>query len=115
MTRCIGFGMKDGVCANDAGSTHSELWCQECDDERRAHINGQLQKIAERFEELPATKRMRIRPVLAHYLDRMAMIDHPITEELKRDVILVLADETMRDVLPHVYFEAEMLFGEIGR
>lgn len=48
---CIGFGKREGRCLNDAGSTHSQLWCQECDDARRAHITKQMEAISARFEE----------------------------------------------------------------
>ena len=47
---CIGFGKREGRCLNDAGSTHSQLWCQECDDARRAYITKQMDKISESFE-----------------------------------------------------------------
>ncbi len=42
---CIGFGKREGRCLNEAGSSHSQLWCQECDDARRKHISNQLNKI----------------------------------------------------------------------
>lgn len=44
--RCLGFGEREDVCDNEAGSTHSHLWCQECDDARRAHITAQMEKIS---------------------------------------------------------------------
>lgn len=48
---CIGFGKREGRCLNDAGSTHSQIWCQECDDARRAHITAQLDKLSKFYED----------------------------------------------------------------
>lgn len=39
MSRCIGFGEHEDVCENEAGATHSPIWCQRCDTLRLAHLN----------------------------------------------------------------------------
>lgn len=44
--RCIGFGEFDGKCDRAAGSTHSKLWRQRCDDLRLASLDGQFEKLA---------------------------------------------------------------------
>ena len=56
---CVGFGRREGRCLNDAGSAHSQLWCQECDDARLAHITAQMNKISARFASAPAEKETR--------------------------------------------------------
>ncbi len=43
--RCVGYGPFDGRCPRAAGSSHSNLWCQRCDDLRRASIDRQLEQI----------------------------------------------------------------------
>lgn len=43
--RCIGFGEFDGRCDHAAGSTHSRLWCQRCDDLRLAGLDRQFEKL----------------------------------------------------------------------
>lgn len=48
--RCIGFGEFEGDCEAEAGSTHSGLWCQRCDDLRRAHIDARMKEIMARFD-----------------------------------------------------------------
>ncbi len=52
--RCLGFGENEGKCENEAGSTHSPYWCQECDEKRRAHISAQMEAIMARFDEAGA-------------------------------------------------------------
>jgi hypothetical protein len=48
---CIGFGPHEGTCENPAGSSHSKLWCQRCDDLRLAHLDEQFKKIGARFAQ----------------------------------------------------------------
>ena len=45
MTVCIGFGEREGVCTNEAGTPWTPLWCDECDEQRRAHISAQFEKM----------------------------------------------------------------------
>jgi len=47
---CIGFGKTEGKCNNIAGSTHSDYWCQPCDEDRRATVTKQLEEIAKHFD-----------------------------------------------------------------
>lgn len=53
---CIGFGKRENRCLNDAGSSHSQLWCQECDDERMAHLSRQFEEIDAGFRATSPTK-----------------------------------------------------------
>ena len=46
---CIGFGEFDGKCDQPAGSSHSELWCQRCDDLRLAALTRQFAEIGAHF------------------------------------------------------------------
>lgn len=62
MSDCIGFGKHDGRCENEAGSTHSALWCQRCDDLRMAHLDAQMMKIAARFDATPSPGEQDERP-----------------------------------------------------
>jgi hypothetical protein len=48
--RCIGFGEHEGSCDNEAGSTHSDHWCQRCDELRRAHITARLEDLGRRWD-----------------------------------------------------------------
>ena len=43
--KCVGFPYGEKRCANAAGSSHSDLWCQECDDKRLASISKNLEEI----------------------------------------------------------------------
>lgn len=52
MSRCIGFGEREGKCENPAGTKWGPLWCEECDTQRLTHIDAQMQRISERFEAL---------------------------------------------------------------
>ncbi len=49
MSKCIGFGDKEGCCDNEAGTQWGPLWCLECDEKRIAHIDAQMQKISTKF------------------------------------------------------------------
>lgn len=49
MTRCIGFGAKEGNCPNEAGTPWTPLWCAECDEERRASITASMGRISASF------------------------------------------------------------------
>jgi hypothetical protein len=49
--KCIGFDEFDGVCDNIRGSSHSEMWCQRCDDLRLSHITNQFENIQKFFEK----------------------------------------------------------------
>ena len=42
---CIGYGEFDGECDRPAGSSHSKLWCQRCDDLRLATLERQFAEI----------------------------------------------------------------------
>ena len=46
---CIGFGEREGKCENPAGTPWTPLWCSACDEERRAHITAQLERVGSRF------------------------------------------------------------------
>lgn len=52
---CIGFGAFDGRCYQVAGSSHSTLWCQRCDDLRLETLDRQFAELGahaqRRFEE----------------------------------------------------------------
>lgn len=52
---CIGYGEFDGKCDRAAGSSHSKLWCQRCDDLRLETLDRQFAEIGayaqRRFEE----------------------------------------------------------------
>lgn len=49
MARCIGYGEREGVCENVAGTPWTPLWCTPCDEERRATISRQLAEISAGF------------------------------------------------------------------
>ena len=40
--KCIGFGAKERVCENEAGTPWSQYWCDDCDADRREHITKRL-------------------------------------------------------------------------
>ena len=46
---CIGYGEFERRCQNPAGSRHSDLWCQRCDDLRMASLNRDFAKIRTAF------------------------------------------------------------------
>jgi hypothetical protein len=52
---CIGYGEFEGRCDRTAGSSHSKLWCQRCDDLRLETLDRQFAEIGayaqRRFEE----------------------------------------------------------------
>ena len=48
--RCIGFDEFEGRCDRVAGSSHSKLWCQRCDDLRLASLERQFKEIARDLE-----------------------------------------------------------------
>lgn len=48
---CIGYGGREGVCTQQAGTPWTHLWCPECDRERRDTITRQMTEIAESFRE----------------------------------------------------------------
>jgi len=48
--KCIGFGEYERKCTNEAGSSHSKLWCQRCDDLRRISLTRDLEEIAASFK-----------------------------------------------------------------
>jgi len=50
---CIGFGEREGVCENIAGTPWTPLWCTECDEQRRSHITEQMEGILASFEVNP--------------------------------------------------------------
>lgn len=50
MSICIGFGAKEGVCENEAGTPWTPLWCSECDQERLDSISASLAEITKSFE-----------------------------------------------------------------
>lgn len=53
---CIGFGEREGICHNIAGTRWTPLWCDECDEERRTSITESFERIRETFtKENPAT------------------------------------------------------------
>lgn len=52
-TTCIGFGEFDGACKNSAGSSHSDLWCQRCDDLRLEHLDRQFAEVEKSFATHP--------------------------------------------------------------
>lgn len=56
MSQCLGFGEHDGTCTNEAGSTHSPLWCQRCEDLRLAYLSGQFEKIRVGFDAASTSK-----------------------------------------------------------
>lgn len=62
MTRCIGFGEFARRCENHAGSTHSKLWCQRCDDLRLKSIDADIERLIQGMEE---QKRLYV------YLDKL--------------------------------------------
>lgn len=47
--KCIGYGNYENKCTNNAGSSHSDYWCQRCDDIRRKTIRKQLENIRDSF------------------------------------------------------------------
>jgi len=47
---CIGWGDREGVCENEAGTTWTRLWCSDCDERRRAHITAEMEKVTAAFE-----------------------------------------------------------------
>lgn len=47
--RCIGFAEREGLCENEAGTPWTPLWCTECDEARRAHLQRQLEELSDRF------------------------------------------------------------------
>jgi hypothetical protein len=49
MSRCIGFGEREGGCKNEAGTPWTHLWCSQCDEERRAYLTGQFEALSEMF------------------------------------------------------------------
>lgn len=53
---CIGYGEFDGKCDRPAGSSHSKLWCQRCDDLRLETLDRQFAEIAAHFERLGSAK-----------------------------------------------------------
>jgi len=48
--KCIGFGEYEGKCNNLAGSSHSKLWCQRCDDLRMEHLDKRFKELSDRFK-----------------------------------------------------------------
>ncbi len=44
---CIGYGAREGVCTNLAGTPWTHLWCAECDQERRDTITAQMTEISD--------------------------------------------------------------------
>jgi hypothetical protein len=48
---CIGYGEREGLCANPAGTPWTPLWCPECDQERRDTITQQMADISAAFRE----------------------------------------------------------------
>lgn len=55
MTRCIGYGEREGRCESEAGTPWTHLWCMACDEERRVTITKQMEEIRDAFnrEEKP--------------------------------------------------------------
>ena len=49
--KCIGHGIYENKCENNAGSTHSDHWCQRCDEIRRKTITKQLEQIQKDLKE----------------------------------------------------------------
>jgi hypothetical protein len=48
---CIGYGEREGVCENEAGTPWTRLWCLPCDEERRAALTRQMAEITAAFDE----------------------------------------------------------------
>lgn len=46
---CIGFGEFDGVCLNPPGSSHSDHWCQRCDDLRLESLRADFAALEKSF------------------------------------------------------------------
>ena len=47
--RCIGFGEFEDTCEEEAGASHSPLWCPRSDDLRRAHLDERFKEIGRQF------------------------------------------------------------------
>lgn len=58
MSICLGFGEREGNCANVAGGHRSHLWCVECDKARIASITASMQKITDSFASLEEDRRV---------------------------------------------------------
>ena len=48
---CIGYGDREGICTEPAGTPWTPLWCKECDEERRATITRQMAAISASFKD----------------------------------------------------------------
>ena len=48
LQKCIGFGEFDGKCDRPAGCKFTPVWCERCDELRRAHISRQFEEIGKK-------------------------------------------------------------------
>jgi hypothetical protein len=87
--KCIGYGEFEGKCDNDAGSTHSEYWCQRCDDIRLATIDASLEGMIERLGQ----RTIRF-TTLSERLEYKASLDYGEGYVDNEDVADALALET---------------------
>ena len=46
---CIGYGDREGICTNKAGTPWGPLWCHDCDKVRLTTISQQMTEIKASF------------------------------------------------------------------
>jgi hypothetical protein len=58
MTKCIGFGLREGICRNEAahptaeeagGPVERPYWCDECEAARVAHVSERFGQMLANF------------------------------------------------------------------
>ena len=49
--KCIGYGIYDRKCTNEAGTPWTKYWCKRCDDIRRETVGKQMREIRDSFNK----------------------------------------------------------------
>lgn len=50
MKKCIGYGIRENICTNPAGTKWSPHWCEQCNKLRMDEITKQLENCLKTLE-----------------------------------------------------------------